>query len=69
VPEHRRQTTIRPIRAAAQEHELTKSVELEQRVGRLEMDVRDLRTMLQSVLSRLATLQAQLDHTVAKQLF
>jgi len=65
----RRQTTVRANRAIASEHELSKSIELERRLARLEIDVRGLHAMLQATLARLGALEAQLDRVIAKQLF
>jgi hypothetical protein len=53
----RRRSTIKSVRTLARE--MPKSVELEQRVSRVELH-------LQELTRRVAALQAQLDHLVAK---
>jgi len=50
-------------------HELTllpKSLELENRVGKVEILVRDMRDAHDELMKRVIALQAQLDHIVAK---
>jgi hypothetical protein len=43
-----------------------KSVELEHRIGRLELAVRELQSTLQAVHNRVMALQAHVDHWDAK---
>jgi uncharacterized protein involved in exopolysaccharide biosynthesis len=61
---NRRQSSIRPRPAIA--HEVSKSVELEQRISRLEMRIRDLQGTLELQSKRAVALQAQLDHLTAR---
>ena len=47
----------------------SKSVELEQRISRLELSIRELHDHLEGVAKRCAALQAQLDHLLAQKRF
>jgi uncharacterized coiled-coil protein SlyX len=61
----RRQSTIRAFRAAA--HEVPpKSIELEQRISRLELLVDGLAKTIATQSTRISAMQAQLDHLTAK---
>ena len=60
----RRQSTIRRQRLTARDY--SKSIELENRVGRLEIYARDLRESISVLGKSLAALQAQLDHLEAR---
>ena len=59
-----RDSTIPPDRGMASEG--SKSLELEQRVGRLEVNVAALRDLANLLTKQIAALQAQLDHLAAK---
>jgi hypothetical protein len=60
----RRQSSIRTRTAVARD--VSKSVELEQRISRLEMRIRDLQGTLELQSKRAIALQAQLDHLMAR---
>jgi hypothetical protein len=63
----RRYSTIRPKRATAPNLPIApKSLELEQRVSRVEVCCSDVQEQLAVTLKRLAALQAQLDHFIAR---
>ena len=59
----RRRVTIRRIPATAPE--LSKSVELERRVARLEFHLEQLRETIEALSIRTVALRAQLDHVAA----
>jgi uncharacterized coiled-coil protein SlyX len=64
VPSLRR-STIKPFRATA--HEVPpKSIELEQRISRLELLVTELVRTTATQTTRITAMQAQLDHLIAK---
>jgi hypothetical protein len=63
---HRRRSSLTPTRATAHEVLQPKSLELENRVARLELVVNDLRGAYDDVKKRLIALQAQLDHIAAR---
>lgn len=58
-----RQYTIR-VRTTARD--VPKSVELEQRVSRLELALKEIREALDVISKRLVALQAHLDHVAAR---
>jgi hypothetical protein len=60
----RRRSTLKPVRASASE--FSKSLELEQRIARVELSSRILRDAVDDLTKRTAALQAQLDHLLAK---
>jgi hypothetical protein len=60
----RRRSTLKPVRANA--NELSKSLELEQRIARVELSSKVLREAIDDLSKRIAALQAQLDHLLAK---
>jgi hypothetical protein len=62
----RRRSTLQPIRAAA--HEISKSVELEKRISRLELCITELLETVDSLTSRTVSMQAQLDHLTSRSL-
>lgn len=61
----RRQSSVRTPRAIAREIG-PKSVELEQRIARLEIAQRDLLATVQELTHRIAAFQAELQHLAAK---
>jgi len=61
----KRQTTITPF-FRAKADEVPKSWELEQRVSRLELQIRDLQATLTLQAKRTISLQAQIDHLIAR---
>jgi hypothetical protein len=60
----RRRSTLRLPRATA--FEVPKSVELEHRIGRLELLIKDLHDENAALKKRVSALQAQLDHVAAR---
>ncbi len=60
----RRRSTLQRVRASASEAH--KSLELEHRVSRLEVIVKELRATIDVNLKRMAAMQAELDHVDAK---
>jgi hypothetical protein len=60
----RRHSTIREPRASARE--VPKSIELEQRVARVELALKDMRDTLDVLTKQFIALQAQLDHVAAR---
>jgi len=61
----RRQSTLRSARRAMAS-ELSKSVELEQRVSRLELQLQHIEDVMDLQTKRLVAVQAQLDHLIAR---
>ena len=61
----KRQTTITSF-FRANADEVPKSWELEQRVARLELQIRDMQSTLNLQAKRTIALQAQLDHLIAR---
>lgn len=61
----RRQTTI-PTLVRATADQMPKSVELEQRIARVELLLRDLQIALEVQTNRTIAIQAQLDHIDAR---
>ena len=61
----KRETTI-PTFSRATADEVPKSWELEQRVARLELRIRDMQAALDLQTTRSIALQAQLDHLIAR---
>jgi hypothetical protein len=66
VPSRRRSTVKVPHATAREVHEFPKSVELEQRVSRLELRVAELADVLSATTKRTIAMEAQLDHLIAK---
>jgi hypothetical protein len=62
----RRRSTVKPTRATAAEFPQPKSLELENRVARLEILVKDIRVAQDRTDKRLSAIQAQLDHLAAR---
>jgi chaperonin cofactor prefoldin len=62
----RRRSTLQATRAAA--HEISKSVELEKRISRLELRITELPETVDSLTSRTVSMQAQLDHLTSRSL-
>jgi uncharacterized coiled-coil protein SlyX len=60
----RRRSTLKPVRANT--NDLSKSLELEQRIARLELSSRALRETIEALTKKTVALQAQLDHLLAK---
>jgi chaperonin cofactor prefoldin len=60
----RRRSTVGHVRTEARD--FTKSLELEHRVARLELNLTEVRSTFDAIRTRLTALQAQLDHLVAK---
>ena len=60
----RRRSTVHPPRATAPE--LSKSIELEHRVSRLELKLTAARSVIDTLTKRAVALQAQLDHLAAR---
>jgi hypothetical protein len=61
----KRETTV-PIFPRATADEVPKSWELEQRVARLELRIKDLQAALDLQTKRSTALQAQFDHLIAR---
>ena len=61
----KRQTTVRTFSRATAD-EIPKSWELEQRVSRLELGIKDLQTALDLQNKRSIALQAHFDHLIAR---
>jgi uncharacterized coiled-coil protein SlyX len=61
----RRRSSLRHDRTTAQEAP-TKTFELEQRIGRLEIVLQELRALIESHARNTTALEAQLDHIAAK---
>jgi hypothetical protein len=62
-----RWSTIRPVRATAKDAPPgLKSLELEQRLSRLEVCCREMQEQLATLLKRMTALQAEFDHFSAK---
>ena len=64
MPSKRQATITSFFRANA--NEVPKSWELEQRVARLELQIRDMQSTLTVQAKRTISLQAQLDHLIAR---
>jgi hypothetical protein len=62
----RRRSSIKQPRASASEFFLPKSFELEQRLARLEVALKDTRAMCEALTKQVAALQAQSDHLAAR---
>jgi len=63
---HGRRQSIPIPRSTARELRLPKTVELEQRIGRLEMKLQRACEELELTRQRMSALQARLDHYVAR---
>jgi len=61
----RRQSTLRSARRAMAS-EFSKSVELEQRVSRVELRLQHIEDVMDLQTKRLVAVQAQLDHLIAR---
>ena len=62
----KRQTTTIPTFTRATADEVPKSWELEQRVARLELRIKDVQAALDLQIKRNVALQAQFDHLLAR---
>ena len=62
----RRRSTLKPTRFTAAECPQPKSLELENRVARLEILMKDMRAAFDALHKRTVALQAQLDHIAAR---
>jgi hypothetical protein len=63
----RRRSTIRPVRESASEvSSAPKTFELEQRISRVEIRCQEILDAVNALKLRNITLQAQLDHVIAK---
>jgi len=59
-----RRSTVRNVRASAPE--FSKSFELEQRLGRVEVQLKDVVATIDALNKRTIAMQAQLDHLTAR---
>jgi len=66
LPSHRRSTILEKRSTASESTSGLKTVELEQRLSRLEICCRDMADTMDLLLKRTTALQAQLDHISAK---
>jgi hypothetical protein len=62
----RRHSTIKSIPVTADDFSDLKSLELEQRLGRIELLMDDIRGALDTLMKRTSSLQAQVDHLSAR---
>jgi len=62
---HRR-SSIKQPRVRANEFFLPRSLELEQRLARLEVAIKDTRTLCEALIKQVAALQARCDHLAAR---
>ena len=65
-PVPRRRSTVKPTRSTAADFPQSNSLELENRVARLEILVKDMRAACDVLNKRTTALQAQLDHIAAR---
>jgi hypothetical protein len=62
----RRHSTIKPIPVTADDFSDLKSLELEQRLARIEVLMESLRTAMDVLMKRTTSLQAEVDHLSAR---
>jgi uncharacterized coiled-coil protein SlyX len=60
----RRRSSVLAVRAVS--HDVSKSIELEQRIARLELHIADLTETLDTLTNRTVSIRAELDHLDAK---